>query len=161
MEYVIRRLNRGEGELYREVRLEALRESPEAFGTTHEAALGRTMESWAAQADTSASGRDRATFLVLAGETAVGLAALYRDEAVPGEGELIQVWVAPWLRGDGVAERLMDVVFRWAEENGFGSVKAEVTDGNGRALRFYERCGFVAMEVGVDRVVLRKCVGDR
>ncbi|MGC4013531.1 MAG: GNAT family N-acetyltransferase [Luteolibacter sp.] len=145
--------------MYRKVRLEALRESPEAFATTYESALGRTPESWAAQADGSASGPDRATFIVLEGEAVAGLAALYRDEKIAEEGELIQVWVAPGLRGHGTAEKLMDGVLEWAGENGFARVKAEVTGANGRALRFYERYGFARAEAEVGRVVLIKCVG--
>ena len=40
----IRRLNSSEGVAYREIRLEALRGSPEAFGSTHEAESARPLE---------------------------------------------------------------------------------------------------------------------
>jgi ribosomal protein S18 acetylase RimI-like enzyme len=142
MKYTIRRLNIGEADLYRSVRLESLRESPEAFASSYESALSRTHESWLAQADASAAGRDRATFVVLEGQ-AIGLAALYRNDDLSNEGELIQVWVSPGSRGGKVATDLMDTVFHWAASNGFGMIRAEVTSNNSRALRFYENYGFV------------------
>ena len=75
----IRRLNAGEGMLYREARLASLKESPEACSSNYAAAISRSEQSWHEQADSSATGTDRATFIAM-GDTPVGLAALYRDE---------------------------------------------------------------------------------
>ena len=142
MKYIVRRLNEGEADLYRSVRLEALRESPEAFATTYESALSRNGDNWVTQADASASGRDRAIFIVLADQP-IGLGALYRDHGRPNEGELIQVWVSPEGRGGRVATDLMNTIFGWAASNGFETIRAEVTRNNSRALRFYEKHGFI------------------
>src|SRR4051812_32931889 len=98
----IRRLKVGEATLYREIRLQALKESPDAFTTTYESAFNRDSDSWIAQADGSARGSDRATFVALAGKP-IGLAALYRDPDYPFRGELIQVWVSAEHRGTSVA----------------------------------------------------------
>lgn len=149
----IRRLNPGEGEFYRTLRLQALEESPSAFTTTLESALSRTPESWAAQADASATGADRATFVVLSPAPA-GLAALYRTADDPSCGELLQMWVAPAHRGRGVAGKLIDHVFAWAAENGFRKVRAGVTRGNEPALRFYLKCGFTREAGAGDEIVL-------
>jgi ribosomal protein S18 acetylase RimI-like enzyme len=163
MKLTIRRLKAGEADLYRSLRLESLREAPEAFATTYEAALGREPESWVTQADGSAAGRDRATFVVI-GERPVGLGAIYRDDEGSDEGELIQMWVAPELRGGGVADGLMDALFDWAGANGFGTIRAGVTRENARALRFYESYGFARVDAngGLEGscLVLRKRGGD-
>ena len=98
----IRRLSIGEGGLYRSVRLESLKESPEAFSSSYDDALTRSEQSWHDQADSSASGSDRATFIILDEQT-VGLGALYRDENDSSVGELIQMWVAPEIRGGQAA----------------------------------------------------------
>lgn len=145
MKYTIRRLNEGEADLYRAVRLESLRESPGAFATTYESALQRDDESWRAQADASSSGSDRATFVVLT-ERPVGLGAIYRDLDRPKEGELIQVWVSPESRGSEVAADLMAALFQWAASAGFETIRAEITPNNPRALRFYEKHGFIRTE---------------
>ena len=121
---ITRRLNPGEGRLYRAVRLEALRESPGAFLSRYEDAVGRSDESWAEQADGGAAGSDRATFVSL-GERPVGVVSLYRDADEPEVGELLMA------------------VLGWAGSHGFALVKAEVMGSNGRALRFYEKFGFM------------------
>jgi ribosomal protein S18 acetylase RimI-like enzyme len=138
---ITRRLNPGEGRLYRAVRLEALHDSPEAFSSRYEDALARSDQSWTDQVDSSATGSNRATFVALEDQP-VGLAALYRDENDTDVGELIQMWVAPEFRGGSVAADLLLEVFRWANSNRFASVKAEVMKSNARALRFYEKFGF-------------------
>jgi ribosomal protein S18 acetylase RimI-like enzyme len=141
----VRRLMKGEAGLYRAVRLESLKESPEAFATTYESALARDADSWRAQADGSAEGRDRATFVAITGRP-VGVGALYRDQDGSAAGELIQVWVAPECRGGPVAAELLEAIFEWAAANGFETIRAEVTAGNARALRFYEKHGFLRAE---------------
>ncbi|RYD19531.1 MAG: GNAT family N-acetyltransferase [Verrucomicrobiaceae bacterium] len=142
MKPVIRRLNPGEADLYRSVRLESLKESPEAFASTYESALERSEESWRQQADASATGGDRATFVVLT-DRPVGVAALYRNPEKSEEGEMIQVWVSPENRGSGIAADLMQAIFDWAAANGFLTIVAEVTPNNSKALRFYQKHGFV------------------
>lgn len=71
------------------------------------------------------------------------MAALYRADDFPNEGELIQVWVSPGYRGGKLAPDLMNAVFDWAASNSFGAIRAEVTFNNMQALRFYESYGFV------------------
>jgi ribosomal protein S18 acetylase RimI-like enzyme len=139
----IRRIVLREGELFRRIRLESLRESPYAFSSTYESALKRCSESWSEQADSTAQGSDRATFIAFAGDSPVGIAALYRN---PGErpevGELLQVWVSPEYRSKGVAEKILEAVFYWAAANDFQTVIANVAKGNERAVRFYRKYGF-------------------
>ena len=142
---IIRRLSIGEGQLYRAVRLESLRESPDAFSSRYDDAIKRSEQSWAEQADASAEGSDRATFIIL-NEHPVGLAALYRDEKNPDVGELIQMWVAPELRGGSSATDLLSAIFHWARSNRFSRVKAEVIKNNLRALGFYKKLGFVELD---------------
>jgi ribosomal protein S18 acetylase RimI-like enzyme len=72
----------------------------------------------------------------------LGIAALYRNGEGTDVGELLQVWVSPEYRSQGVAIALMDAVFQWAGENGFRTVIATVTKGNLRALRLYQKYGF-------------------
>ena len=138
----VRRLQFGEAELYKQIRLASLQESPFAFTTTYESASKRSPQSWSEQADHSAAGADRATFIAFSGETPVGLAALYRDKEGADTGEVLQVWVSPKQRGTGLAVSIMDSLFRWARENGFRRIRAGINPGNIRAVRFYQKYGF-------------------
>lgn len=140
----IRRILPGEGLLYRQIRLSALAESPRAFCSTLADAEARSVESWHVQANGTADGPERATFLAFHDATPVGLAACYRDATRNGVAEVLQVWVHPTWRGAGVGWRLMDVVVHWAAANGYTTLVAEVRSGNARALDFYQRYGFHA-----------------
>ena len=138
----IRRIRIGEGELFKQIRLSSLRESPYAFASTYESALNRSFESWSEQADSTAQGSDRSTFIAFAGNAPIGIAALYRDPERMDVGEVLQVWVCPEYRSKGVAIGVMDAIFQWAGENGFRTVLSSVKKGNERALRFYQKYGF-------------------
>jgi ribosomal protein S18 acetylase RimI-like enzyme len=124
------------------MRLTSLRESPSAFGSTYESALRRSPESWSEQADSTAHGSDRSTFIAFSGDSPIGIAALYRKGEGTDAGELLQVWVSPECRSQGVAIDLMNAVFQWAGENGFQTVVATVAKGNVQALKFYRKYGF-------------------
>ena len=138
----IRRIKIGEGELFKRMRLASLRESPSAFASTYESALSRSQKSWCEQADSTAQGSDRATFIAFSDDLPIGIAAFYRDKERMDVGEVLQVWVAPEYRSKGVALNMMDTVFQWAGENGFRTILATITKGNMRALRFYRKYGF-------------------
>lgn len=154
----IRRLRTGEVDLYKQLRLRALHDAPYAFPATYEAALQRSAESWREQAEGTARGSDRATFIAFADDLPIGMAALYRRAGQVDEGELLQVWVSPDYRGTRLASDLMDACFRWAEENNFRTVIAGITKGNARALKFYIHYGFSMLEETSTGVYLVKAV---
>ena len=142
----VRRIRIGEGDLFKQIRLMSLSESPYAFASTYESALNRSSESWREQADSTAQGSDRATFIAFSGDSPIGIVALYRDKERMDVGEVLQVWVSPEYRSKGVAIDIMDAVFRWAGENGFRAVLATIAKGNERALRFYQKYGFNVLD---------------
>jgi len=139
---IIRRIRIGEFDLFKQIRLRALKEAPYAFSSTYESALQRSEESWREQADNSAQGSDRATFITFSDDAPVGIAALYRVENQTSVGAMLQVWVAPEHRGTGVARDLIDAIFEWAGENNFRMILSRIRDGNIRAQKFYTKYGF-------------------
>ena len=138
---IVRRIGRGEGTLYREIRLISLADSPDAFSTTLESANVRSLESWSEQADSAAAGRDRAVFFALWDDQPVGMAALYRDSEDQGLGEIVQVWVASANRGGRVAGMLLDSLLSWARDSGSERLSGWVNDENRRAARFFGKHG--------------------
>lgn len=149
----IRRIRLGEGSLFREVRLAALKESPEAFGSTYESAMERSGESWCEQADGTAAGKNRATFLIFQNDSPAGLVAVYRVEERPDFGEIIQLWVAPPLRGTGAAVQLTETALEWARASGFSHVIAGVLRNNHRSRGLFLKLGF---EVSGDPSLVRE-----
>jgi GNAT superfamily N-acetyltransferase len=138
-----RRAIREDVALFREIRLRALRESPDAYGSTYESALQRDQGSWEEQLWSTVSGLLRNTQFAFHGDECIGIAALYRE---PGSewGDVIMMWVDPRHRGSDAATLLVGNLLEWARECGLRSVGLGVTDANARAIRFYEKMGFVA-----------------
>jgi ribosomal protein S18 acetylase RimI-like enzyme len=129
-------------QVYREVRLDALRGAPRAFWTTHAEAAARTDDEWR-QIVTQPQERSR-TWLAMRGDRAVGSVGSFRLPDQP-EGECIPVgmWVDPSARGLGVGELLVRTVLDSAAARGLDRVVLEVAHENGPAVALYERLGFV------------------
>jgi len=122
-------------QVFRDVRLSSLRDSPQAFSATLEATLGRDEASW--REGLAA----RTQFVAMVGEGVVGTAGGIVDPS--GRfGELISMWVAPEWRGKGVAARLIEEVAVWATTAGFEELRLWVVEGNDPAERAYSRAGF-------------------
>ena len=151
----VRRIEKGESRLYKKLRLKSLENSPGAFGSTYSSALKRSPESWVEQADGGSHGHDRAIFFAFINDHAVGLAAIYRLETPVDVGELMQVWITPVVRRQGIAKTLLDTVLQWASENGYRAVTAGIMAGNEGAMTFYQNYGFIP-EPGIEL----NCPGD-
>ena len=136
MVFTISRADEADWRAYRQIRLRALLEAPEAYGSSYEFELRLTEGEWRARA----AGR----CLMLARDDeqrVVGTAA-----GLPGEDgdlDLVGMFVAADVRGRGCAELLLDAVVAVAREDGAGRVVLHITDGNLAAARCYRRYGFV------------------
>lgn len=75
------------------------------------------------------------------GKTAGMVSGTAPDER--GTVELISMWVAPFGRGQGVADALVEAVVEWARGRGAARVGLLVYETNGRAAALYRRHGFV------------------
>ncbi len=138
---MIRRVTVDDLDLYREVRLRALQDSPSAFGSTYSNELARPREQWAERVSRAATGTSWAVFLAFEEEACVGLAGCVDDD-LGADRQLVSMWVAPSHRGTGVAAGLVDAVLSWAHGVGARTIALWVTKDNERAMRFYERAGF-------------------
>jgi GNAT superfamily N-acetyltransferase len=135
VELVIARLAAADWTAFRDIRMAALRDAPEAFGSTAADAAKLDEQEWRRRLG------QRAVFLAEVANQHVGLAAgIGGDE--PGEAELISMWVAPAWRGHGVGDRLVEAVLAWAGGEGFTSVRLWIATGNPSAERLYARHGF-------------------
>lgn len=145
--FSIRPFTAEEWPAYRAIRLRALADAPDAFGSTLAAEEALAPEAWAARlARSTTSGIDRALAAEMNGAL-VGLAWAKEDADDRAIVNLFQMWVAPEARGQGVAGALLDEALRWATERGAQAMQLGVTCTNAEALRLYARAGFV--EAGV------------
>lgn len=131
----IRRWQAADWAAYREIRLRALRDAPDAFGTAAGDAEQLTERDWRHRL------AGRVTFAAVAGSAPVGLVSGIPSDR-PGEAELISMWVDPGWRARGIGGQLVETVFEWAADAGFSSLRLWVASGNAGAERLYSRYGF-------------------
>jgi|SRR5579864_1340575 len=138
MRFSVRRAVIGDEAVLRAVRLQALTDSPRAFGSTYERELARTTEDWRRWLAPAA------TFLLEADGEACGMVAGLRDAEDSSLVHLMAMWVHPDQRSTGAADALVSSVKEWATEVGAMQVRLKVVESNERARRCYERAGFRA-----------------
>ena len=122
---------------WRELRLAALAQAPEAFSST--------LAEWSGASDTEARWRARlagVAYNVVAdlGGRTVGMVSCTAPES--RRAELISRWVAPEARGRGVGDALIGAVARWAADQGAAELFLAVRTANAAAVGLYARNGF-------------------
>jgi GNAT superfamily N-acetyltransferase len=138
MQFDVRRAAIGDEPVLRALRLQALTDSPKAFGSTYERELARTTEDWKRWLSPGV------TFILEASGEPRGLVAGSRDPHDASVVHLMAMWVHPDLRGTGAADLLVSSVKAWAAEAGATQVRLNVLENNGPARRCYEPTGFRA-----------------
>jgi ribosomal protein S18 acetylase RimI-like enzyme len=135
----ILRLEPDEWEVFRNLRLRALREAPYAFESRYDDWVDAPESRW----------RDRLAavpFNVVARRDSepLGMASgvLEGDDAAA----LISMWVDPAARGSGVAAALVAAVVEWAAAAG-RTTYLMVRSDNARAIAAYARAGFVDLGI--------------
>jgi ribosomal protein S18 acetylase RimI-like enzyme len=135
---MIERLRRGDGARLRAIRLRALADAPEAFGSTLAESEARSVVEWEAQIEALP------TFVWREGGADLGMVRGAPHDSDPDAGYLISMWVAPEARGRGVADALVGEVVAWARGRGLHRLVLDVGEHNVPARRLYGRLGFVA-----------------
>lgn len=133
---LVRETVSGDWQALRDIRLEALKTAPSAFGSTYEREAASGEPDWLRRI---ARGGTFLAYLPESGEP-VGLIGGYPETA--DVVELVSMYVRPKARGRGVGEALVATVFGWAQDRGAKTVHLWVTESNAHARALYERCGF-------------------
>jgi GNAT superfamily N-acetyltransferase len=133
---VVRRARADDWLALKTIRLEALRDTPEAYGSTIITALTFSEDRWRTMT------AQMCYFLVERGGQVVGMAAggLNNDHA--GAHWLYGMYVTPSARGGAAAVMLVDVVEEWARGEGATELHLDVTTCVARASAFYLKLGF-------------------
>jgi ribosomal protein S18 acetylase RimI-like enzyme len=143
---VIARVSPDQWETYREVRLAALTDSPEAFSSTAERELEFPEQLWRDRLGANVSllawagGRPGGTVTVLGSE-------LSDTHGFTGAWHLVAMWVNPSARRLGVGGQLVEAAAEAARSGGAPALLLWVVETNDRARSLYERLGFRATGV--------------
>ena len=130
------RLTEDDAPRLRAIRLTALQDAPDAFGSTYQGEVENALSDWVSAI------RRLATFVAVADGQDVGMVRGGEDRDEPTSAWLISMWVAPTHRGMGVGGALIDSVVEWARAEGYARMKLDVGDANEAAIRLYAKKGF-------------------
>jgi RimJ/RimL family protein N-acetyltransferase len=135
-EITIRVLGEPDWQLYRQVRLNALEESPQSFTATLDDESARDEQFW----------RDRMTrshrLLAERDQQPQGIISLGPDPDKPLTGEIFGLYVFPEVRGTGVSWKLVEAAADLAVQDGYRQIFYWVGTDNPRAIGFAKNFGF-------------------
>lgn len=134
---------------YKALRLEALQDTPSAFGTAYREAAADPDSSWIERLQKSEK-RDKSWLLFAEAEgQLVGMVGAYVDklENTRHRAHIIAVYVTPRMREKGIARALGEALMREiAKDPQIIALDLDVTAGNTAAEELYKKLGF--KEVG-------------
>jgi ribosomal protein S18 acetylase RimI-like enzyme len=145
----IRRLEPSEAAAYREIRLEALRLSPEAFGSTFESESVRPLARFTERLSACP------VFGAFHSAELVGIAGFMGREGIKDahKGMLWGMYVRPDSRSAGVGRKLAEAVIDFARQR-VELLQLAVVSDNDAARRLYASLGFI--EYGIERKALKQ-----
>jgi GNAT superfamily N-acetyltransferase len=132
----IQRLSIDEARRLRHIRLRALADTPDAFGSTYAEVAAHPLAEWSKQL------QEIATFVAVHDGKDLGLVRCASDEHHHDTAWLISMWVTPEARGQGVGNALIDAVIECARSSGASRLLLDVGDYNQQAIALYARKGF-------------------
>jgi ribosomal protein S18 acetylase RimI-like enzyme len=151
--FTVRHLTPADAADYRAVRLAALQNAPEAFGSTYESEAARPMSGW--EERLAAPG----AFGAFIGHEIVGMARFMQDSGSAKErhkGAVYGMYVAPQARGQGVGSALLSALIEHASGI-VEQLRLGVVDTNIAAIRLYQKHGFEIF--GTERRALKTDAG--
>jgi len=144
----IRQLTPTDAENYRTIRLEALKNKPEAFSSSYEDEVEFSVEKYRGRFNNDHT----YTFGAFEGGNLVGTVTLICEtrKKIRHRATIVAMYVKPDQRKSGVGKSLMNVAINKAKElEKIEQIYLAVTVGNDPAKRLYTSLGFVTY--GVDR----------
>ena len=140
---MIRTIRAGEAARLKAIRLEALADSPGAFGAVYSEEADFPDSAWVERTARSVEGLKSVTFVA---ESDLGWIGMVVGQVAHDDRErvgLFGLWVAPAARGVDVGLRLTEAVVDWARLRDARYVSLWVIETNAGAVAFYRRAGFV------------------
>ena len=138
----IRTLEPHEITLHRDLRLRALRDSPNSFGETAAETEARPLSYWEDLTRSVTEPARHIMFLACEGDAVYGSTYGLRDPQNADAGRIGGMWVAPSHRRQGLGRALLRAVFSWAGEHGFKCLRLWAPAKNDAALVLYRHAGF-------------------
>jgi dihydropteroate synthase len=124
---------------WRELRLRALADAPEAFGEVHAEVAAREEKAWH---DAVAPRTGVVRYLAERDGAPVGMMVVALDPTDATRAHVYAMWVAPEARDRGIGGELVRAGLAWARRRAALDVELRVGERQAAAGRLYLRCGF-------------------
>jgi GNAT superfamily N-acetyltransferase len=120
---------------FKTARLQALQDSPSAFGSTYAREATFPDSEWLTRA-ANMNGEMRIGYLAMDNGEPCGIAAGFLEEHDPARAQLVSMWVAPAYRRTGIGRLLIAAIRSWAGRRGVPTLQLMVTSCNPGAIEF-------------------------
>jgi ribosomal protein S18 acetylase RimI-like enzyme len=142
---------------YRRLRLEALRESPQAFSTTYQEQVVKPDNYWQGRLEDAARGEQTWLLFARSGQDLLGMIGAYRENRDESQDDhrlatIISVYVTPPARGRGISRLLMEAILDRLKQAGFHKVQLGVMSDQAAAVHLYQSFGFVTVKTEHNRM---------
>lgn len=137
---IVRQLLASEFEVYRTIRLRALRGDSAAFDSSYEREALFDEATWARRL-TSLQGRAGAVFVAEISGRSQGMMGLGHGPT-SGQAVVWGMWADPAVRRRGVGRQLLTAGHQWARNQGLRSISLEVFPESVAAVALYRSAGF-------------------
>ncbi|GAA0595020.1 GNAT family N-acetyltransferase [Virgibacillus siamensis] len=149
----IRLLEPSDADKYWKLRLEALKQNPEAFATSYEEAMDREKPI----KSTARRLGENCTFGTFNGEELVGMVTVLQQQSplkLRHKAHVLAMYVSPKMRGAGAGEQLLVKAIDYAESiEAIEILQLAVVTTNEKAKRLYKKLGFEVF--GVEKRALK------
>jgi GNAT superfamily N-acetyltransferase len=139
----VQRLGHGDGRKLRALRLAALSDAPDAFGSSFAREVEYPPKRWEALAAQSASGERLVVFVAVDGARWLGMAGGHLREDDPSVADVWGTWVDASVRRHGLGHQLLEAIRGWASTRGVARLELSVTDRAPAAAALYRALGFL------------------
>lgn len=142
MPVTVRLLTASEWPLWRDVTLQSLAESPDAFRPTLTESKAQPDEFWRGMVEPTVEDERCNLWIAVKGDYPVGKLFARIDEELTTV-YLGAMWVVPDLRGAGIGKRLMQAAEKWGKDDGATRSELWVTEANQAAVHFYKSLDYL------------------
>ncbi|NTU73113.1 GNAT family N-acetyltransferase [Candidatus Roizmanbacteria bacterium] len=133
---------------YRRLRLEALREEPQAFGSTHSDQINLPIEEWQKWLDKYVEEKNNWMVFAAVDTQLAGMVGAYQtDEMIENQSvQIIAMYVPQPARGKGVSKLLMRTLLEKLKKAGIKEAVLDVNVDQTTAVNLYKSFGFTIVD---------------
>lgn len=139
-------LNPQDWPLYREIRLEALLDSPQAFGSVYRDQVVKPESFWRDRLVQSSAGPGSWLLFARLDGRIVGMIGAFTNPEEPGVATVVGVYVSPSARGKGIGRAMLQAILAVVFTAGIPTARLGVNSEQVPALSLYRSFGFEVYE---------------